>query len=110
VNSDKNLGSGLRTRIMEDQAASNRNGLTHAHIVYSEIIAVTSVMRKNSRWATNSGIHRRRDVQLATSMGLRRGTLDNQPRSPGPRREVDLMGGFEYLKRKIRDTQGKFSN
>ncbi|CEL55144.1 putative protein C211,03 OS=Schizosaccharomyces pombe (strain 972 / ATCC 24843) GN=SPBC211.03c PE=1 SV=1 [Rhizoctonia solani AG-1 IB] len=62
-------------------------------------------MRKNSRWATNAGIHRRRDAQLATSMGLRRGALDNQPRSPGPRREVDLMGGFEYLKRKIRDAQ-----
>ncbi|GAB1521661.1 GDP/GTP exchange factor for ARF [Rhizoctonia solani] len=62
-------------------------------------------MRKNSRWAVNAGIQRRRDAQLATNMGLRRGALDNQPRSPGPRREVDLMGGFEYLKRKIRDVQ-----
>ncbi|CUA75851.1 putative protein C211,03 [Schizosaccharomyces pombe 972h-] [Rhizoctonia solani] len=90
---------------MEEQATSNWNGRTHAHIVYSEIISVTSVMRKNSRWATNSGIQRRRDAQLATSMGLRRGTLDRQPRSPGPRREVDLIGGFEHLKRKIRDVQ-----
>ncbi|KAG9102674.1 GDP/GTP exchange factor for ARF [Ceratobasidium sp. 370] len=86
--------------------ASQANGLPHAHIVYSEIISVTSVMRKNSRWATNFGINRRRDMQLATSMGLRRGTVEHSG-SPGPRREVDLMGGFEYLKRKIRDVQGK---
>ncbi|KAF8606445.1 Sec7-domain-containing protein [Ceratobasidium sp. AG-I] len=81
------------------------NGLTHAHIVYSEIISVTSVMRKNSRWATNFGINHRRDMHLAASMGLRRGATDDSSRSPGPRREVDLMGGFEYLKRKIRDVQ-----
>ncbi|KAJ1307233.1 hypothetical protein OPQ81_001347 [Rhizoctonia solani] len=90
---------------MEDQDSPNWDGRTHAHIVYSEIISVTSVMRKNSRWATNSGVQRRRDVQLATSMGLRRGALESQPRSPGPRREVDLIGGFEHLKRKIRDVQ-----
>ncbi|KAG9093300.1 GDP/GTP exchange factor for ARF [Ceratobasidium sp. UAMH 11750] len=83
---------------------SRANGLTHAHVVYSEIISVTSVMRKNSRWATNFGINRRRDMHLATSMGLRRGTVEHSG-SPGPRREVDLMGGFEYLKRKIRDVQ-----
>lgn len=85
----------------------DRSGLTHAHIVYAEIISVTSVMRKNSRWAANSGTSRRKDMHLATSMGLRRGALDDKPRSPGPRREVDLMGGFEYLKRKIRDVQGE---
>ncbi|CAE6485000.1 unnamed protein product [Rhizoctonia solani] len=90
---------------MEGQDTPNWDGRSHAHIVYSEIISVTSVMRKNSRWAMNSGIQRRRDAQLATSMGLRRGALDNQPRSPGPRREADLIGGFEYLKRKIRDVQ-----
>ncbi|KAG8748165.1 GDP/GTP exchange factor for ARF [Ceratobasidium sp. 414] len=84
--------------------AFRANGLTHAHIVYSEIISVTSVMRKNSRWATNFGVNRRRDMHLATSMGLRRGTVEHSG-SPGPRREVDLMGGFEYLKRKIRDVQ-----
>ncbi|KAG8755534.1 GDP/GTP exchange factor for ARF [Ceratobasidium sp. 428] len=84
--------------------ASQANGLTHAHIVYSEIISVTSVMRKNSRWATNFGINRRRDMHLATSMGLRRGAVEHSG-SPGPRREVDLMGGFEYLKRKIRDVR-----
>ncbi|QRV74795.1 Sec7 guanine nucleotide exchange factor [Ceratobasidium sp. AG-Ba] len=83
---------------------SHTNGLTHAHIVYSEIISVTSVMRKNSRWATNFGTNRRRDMQLATSMGLRRGAMEHSG-SPGPRREVDLMGGFEYLKRKIRGVQ-----
>lgn len=83
------------------------NGLTHAHIVYSEIISVTSVMRKNSRWATNFGVNHRRDMHLAASMGLRRGVTDNSSGSPGPRREVDLMGGFEYLKRKIRDVQGE---
>lgn len=91
---------------MAEGALPERNGLTHAHIVYSEIISVTSVMRKNSRWATNFGVNHRRDMHLATSMGLRRGTLDDSSRSPGPRREVDLMGGFEYLKRKIRDVQG----
>ncbi|CAE6427640.1 unnamed protein product [Rhizoctonia solani] len=90
---------------MEDKDTPGWDGRSHTHIVYSEIISVTSVMRKNSRWATNAGIQRRRDVQLATSMGLRRGASDGQPRSPGPRREVDLMGGFEYLKRKIRDVQ-----
>ncbi|CAE6422889.1 unnamed protein product [Rhizoctonia solani] len=90
---------------MDGNDTPDWDGRTHAHIVYSEIISVTSVMRKNSRWATNSGIQRRRDAQLATSMGLRRGASDRQPRSPGPRREVDLLGGFEYLKRKIRDLQ-----
>lgn len=92
---------------MDNTAVFDQNGRTHAHIVYSEIISVTSVMRKNSRWATNTGLNRRRDMQIATSMGLRRGTLGDQPRSPAPRREVDLIGGFEYLKRKIRNVQGK---
>ncbi|KAH7342067.1 hypothetical protein B0J17DRAFT_715209 [Rhizoctonia solani] len=90
---------------MDENDTHRWDGRTHAHIVYSEIISVTSVMRKNSRWATNSGIQRRRDAQLAASMGLRRGTSDSQPHSPGPRREVDLIGGFEYLKRKIRGLQ-----
>ncbi|KAF8754344.1 Sec7-like domain is implicated in guanine nucleotide exchange function [Rhizoctonia solani] len=57
---------------MEDKDTPGWDGRSHTHIVYSEIISVTSVMRKNSRWAVNAGIQRRRDAQLATNMGLRR--------------------------------------
>ncbi|KAI6116902.1 hypothetical protein EDD16DRAFT_1693169 [Pisolithus croceorrhizus] len=64
------------------------------HVLLSEILAVTSTMRKNSRWAAAAHTLIARDSALAKDLGLRRGSLAQ---------EADLMGGFQELKRAIRD-------
>ncbi|KAF9518905.1 hypothetical protein BS47DRAFT_1379647 [Hydnum rufescens UP504] len=73
-----------------------------SHLVYAEVIAVTSAMRKNSRWSSLSS---RGFPSVGSSMGLRRTThqTDHRPRDPHP--ESDLMGGFEQLKRALRSIQ-----
>ena len=82
------------------------------HVVYSEILSVTSAMRKNARWATPTAYYPSQGrASLASSMGLRPGTqagasANNKGRS---RREFDLMLGFEDLKRDIRGTSGTHS-
>ena len=79
------------------------------HVVYSEILSVTSAMRKNARWATPTAYYPSHGrASLATSMGLRTGTqagatVNTRVHS---RREFDLMLGFEDLKRDIRGTSG----
>ncbi|CAL1704279.1 unnamed protein product [Somion occarium] len=47
------------------------------HILLSEILSVTSVMRKNSRWASSLHTFSARDSALASSLGLRRGRQDS---------------------------------
>lgn len=79
------------------------------HVVYSEILSVTSAMRKNARWATPTAYYPSHGrASLATSMGLRTGTQAGAPASTKghSRREFDLMLGFEDLKRGIRGTSG----
>lgn len=78
------------------------------HILLSEILAVTSVMRKNSRWAMsthpfgNTG-----DSALATSLGLRRTRPYTSPFvSDKGSNEQELMRGFQELRRLVKDIEG----
>ncbi|KAI6110037.1 hypothetical protein F5141DRAFT_822489 [Pisolithus sp. B1] len=74
------------------------------HVLLSEILAVTSTMRKNSRWAAAAHTLVARDSALAKDLGLRRGSLAVESQRPGRfSQEADLMGGFQELKRAIRD-------
>ncbi|KAI0736608.1 hypothetical protein C8Q72DRAFT_893220 [Fomitopsis betulina] len=76
------------------------------HVVLSEILAVTSVMRKNSRWALSTRSYSTRDSALASSLGLRRVRQDssNQSTSRGST-EQELMAGFQDLKRLLKDAE-----
>ncbi|KAG1835732.1 hypothetical protein EV424DRAFT_1524157 [Suillus variegatus] len=74
------------------------------HVLLSEILAVTSVMRKNSRWASGAHTLTARDSALARDLGLRRSTPNTNIQKNGRlSQEADLMGGFQQLKRTIWD-------
>lgn len=78
------------------------------HLVYSEILSVTSAMRKNSRWATPTAYYpATARASLASSMGLRY-VEDSSSRTSG-KRDFDLMVGFEELKRDVRAAAGLYS-
>ncbi|KAL1746973.1 hypothetical protein HDZ31DRAFT_32906 [Schizophyllum fasciatum] len=47
------------------------SAVPHKHVLLSEILSVTSVMRKNSRWATSTHFFNARDTSLGTTLGLR---------------------------------------
>jgi golgi-specific brefeldin A-resistance guanine nucleotide exchange factor 1 len=81
------------------------------HLVYSEILSVTSAMRKNSRWATPTAYYpAAARASLATSFGLRaavsQGVDPNSNSRISGKRDFDLMVGFEELKRDIRASNG----
>ncbi|KII88730.1 hypothetical protein PLICRDRAFT_41948 [Plicaturopsis crispa FD-325 SS-3] len=79
----------------------NNGSVSTKHVLYSEILAVTSAMRKNARWASHTHSLNARDSAFASSLGLRRAV---GPSYAGRRtREADLMAGFEELKRTVRD-------
>lgn len=81
--------------------------MAQKHVLLSEILAVTSVMRKNSRWASTAHVLRARDSALARDLGLRRASPgDNNRRSGRASVEADLMGGFQELKRTVRAAEG----
>ncbi|KAF9567638.1 Sec7-domain-containing protein [Agrocybe pediades] len=75
------------------------------HVMLSEIVAVTSIMRKNSRWASSSLVVTSRDSPaLGTNMGLRISSPAHQTRVSGRGiREAELMAGFLQLKRGVKD-------
>jgi len=76
------------------------------HTLYAEILSVTSVMRKNSRWASPHYSLSARDSALASSLGLRRpSTLDPSTGQSGSS-ERDLMLNFQELKREINTVTG----
>ncbi|GJE86958.1 Sec7-domain-containing protein [Phanerochaete sordida] len=77
------------------------------HILLSEILSVTSVMRKNSRWAmsthpfSSSG-----ESALASSLGLRRTRPFQSPFiSEHGSSEQELMRGFQDLRRTVKDVE-----
>jgi hypothetical protein len=77
------------------------------HTLYAEILAVTSAMRKNSRWASSHYSLSARDSALASSLGLRRpSTLDPSTGQSG-NSERGLMLNFQELKREINTVSGK---
>ena len=79
------------------------------HVLLSEILVVTTVMRKNSRWASSTLVMAVRDTPaLGTNMGLRISSPAYHTRLPGRgTREVELMAGFIELKRAVKDMEGK---
>ncbi|RPD79920.1 Sec7-domain-containing protein [Lentinus tigrinus ALCF2SS1-7] len=76
------------------------------HILLSEILSVTSVMRKNSRWALSTPSFTSRDSALATSLGLRvsKSSLHANASGHGST-EQELMTGFQDLKRLVKDVE-----
>ncbi|KAJ6500445.1 hypothetical protein C8R45DRAFT_896478 [Mycena sanguinolenta] len=73
------------------------------HVLYSEILSVTSAMRKNSRWASATHFMNARDSALGSNLGLR--VSSNSQGARRVSREADLMLGFEELKRAVRDVE-----
>lgn len=82
--------------------------VSRKHVIFSEIQSVTSVMRKNSRWASNSQLYTStiRDDALASSLGLRRSTGVPGASPKTAIHEVQLMGAFLDLKRSVRTIEG----
>ncbi len=78
------------------------------HVLLSEILAVTSTMRKNSRWASATPVMTVRDSPaLGMNMGLRISSPAHQTRLSGRgNKEAELMAGFLELKRAVTHMQG----
>ena len=78
------------------------------HVLLSEILSVTSTMRKNSRWASSTPIMFVRDAPaLGTNMGLRISSPAYQTRRSGRgSKEAELIAGFIELKRSVKDMKG----
>lgn len=88
---------------------SNYNlAVPSTHLVYSEILSVTSAMRRNARWATPAAYYPAATrTSFASSLGLRAGPdVEATANRPAAKRDFDLMVGFEELKRNIRNTNG----
>ncbi|KAJ3556534.1 hypothetical protein NM688_g1976 [Phlebia brevispora] len=76
------------------------------HILLSEILSVTSVMRKNSRWAMSTHSFSSGDSTLASSLGLRRTRQYPTPYiSDRATSELELMRGFQELRRTVKDVK-----
>ncbi|KDQ60619.1 hypothetical protein JAAARDRAFT_172637 [Jaapia argillacea MUCL 33604] len=84
---------------------SPANGtVTLKHVLEAEILSVTSVMRKNSRWASSAHTFNARDSTLASNLGLRLSVPSSSSHgSQRGGRERELMAGFQDLKRVVRD-------
>ncbi|KAH7914680.1 hypothetical protein BJ138DRAFT_1056469 [Hygrophoropsis aurantiaca] len=91
---------------MDALATIDSFNVSQKHLLLSEILAVTSVMRKNSRWALSVHTLNARDSALAKDLGLRRSSPQREShRSGRVTQEADLMAGFHELKRTIRDAE-----
>lgn len=97
----------LTNKLPFDIRYSEANGtVSPKHIIYSEALAVTAVMRKNARWASSSQTYNTRDSVLASSLGLRKSSSVRSSSEQRGSSEDDLMLGFEELKRELRNVQG----
>ena len=83
--------------MVSSQMVANSSG----HIIHSEILSVTSVMRKHSRWSSSTHTF----SAHANHLGLRELGPNNTAVLQGSKGE-DLMSGFEKLKRTLRSSQG----
>jgi hypothetical protein len=95
-----------------DISSTTRRTVLKKHVLYSEISSVTSAMRKNSRWASTTHFMNQRDSALGSNMGLRISSPSSGALQPVERgtRALDLMAGFQDLKRMIRDIDGKLES
>ncbi|KAI0374734.1 Sec7-domain-containing protein [Pilatotrama ljubarskyi] len=76
------------------------------HILLSEILSVTSAMRKNSRWALSTPSVTARDSTLASSLGLRVSKMPLNAHAFGRgSTEQELMAGFHNLKQLVKDIE-----
>jgi brefeldin A-resistance guanine nucleotide exchange factor 1 len=81
--------------------------VSHRHVLFSEILSVTSAMRKNSRWASSTHFLNPRDSALGSNLGLRISSPSYSSQSAGRvSQEADLMAGFQEIKRAVRDVEG----
>ncbi|KAG6833469.1 hypothetical protein H0H87_006041 [Tephrocybe sp. NHM501043] len=63
-------------------------------------------MRKNSRWASSTHFVSSKDSTLGSNLGLRISTTNYGAQVTGQgNREAELMGGFQELKRAVRDIE-----
>ena len=85
-----------------------RASVSLKHILLSEVLSVTSVMRKNSRWAMSTNSYGSfSDSALASSLGLRRTRHYPEPYSSDRgSMEQELMRGFQELRRLVKDVEG----
>ncbi len=80
-------------------------GVSKKHVLHSEILLVTSAMRRNSRWATTTHFMTpSRDPAVGTSLGLRISS-PSIPTLLRIDREADLMAGFQDLKQTINEVE-----
>ncbi|KAF9049397.1 Sec7-domain-containing protein [Hymenopellis radicata] len=85
---------------------STRRTVSQKHVLYSEILSVTSAMRKNSRWAATTYFMNTRASALGSNMGLRMSTpVHDVENRRSLNKEIDLMAGFQELKRAMRDVE-----
>ncbi|KAF5358079.1 hypothetical protein D9756_001747 [Leucocoprinus leucothites] len=97
---------------LNTQSKAGRNS-SIKHVLYSEILSVTSAMRKNSRWAAPTLYMGARDTAaLGSNLGLRISSPAHANIKVSARgsREAELMGNFQELKRTVKDISGKPSN
>lgn len=81
--------------------------VSHKHVLYSEVLSVTSAMCKNSRWVSSAHFLNSRDSALASNLGLRISSpSSNFQMSERGSKEADLMAGFQDLKGTIRNLEG----
>jgi len=91
-------------------SSSRPNPSSLKHVLHSEILSVTSVMRKNSRWSsTTNVVIGARDPRMAigSNMGLRIATPNATRLSGRGSKEAELMLNFIELKRALQDVQGQ---
>ncbi|KAF8078137.1 hypothetical protein FPV67DRAFT_1464319 [Lyophyllum atratum] len=83
-----------------------RKTVSHKHVLLSEILSVTTAMRKNSRWASLTHFASAKDSTLGSNLGLRISTSPHATQTSGRgNREAELMSGFLELKRAVRDIE-----
>ncbi|KAF9452840.1 Sec7-like domain is implicated in guanine nucleotide exchange function [Macrolepiota fuliginosa MF-IS2] len=88
-----------------DSPSKDRRNASIKHVLYSEILSVTSAMRKNSRWASSTLYMNAKDTSaLGTNLGLRISSPAHAVRvSARGSREAELMGNFQELKRVVKN-------
>ena len=89
--------------------APTRKSASSKHVLYAEILSVTSAMRRNSRWASSvHAVSLRTSTNLGSNLGLRiSAPTPTVPHSRRSSREAELMAGFQELKRSIKDVESE---
>lgn len=90
--------------------SNSRQNASIKHVLYSEILSVTSAMRKNSRWASSPLYMSAKETSgLGSNLGLRISSPANTVKlSARGGREAELMGNFQELKRMVKDISGDY--